>query len=259
MTKSIHIGQLMLQRVHSLLGNGCDMDKAMFGTRRMKLPLRVISSGRKISTFLRRQGWEDSQWNFVITEAGVRATIRRQILKLVDDAPNKHCTLDPAPTWLVELHSPTYNIYLSCYKEITDRLLRDAITENDVCHLLLKKTKGLDKCDLKNHRHMSFFTFLSIVLERVVSQQLTEFLETSNALPKNCLKCKVLIEKQHSTESALLWTFSDVCKAISDGNVCLLGCPDLSSSFEMVDHNILLKRLEILFGVNGSALEWLQS
>ena len=65
--------------------------------------------------------------------------------------------------------------------------------------------------------------------------------------------------KQHSTKSALLRFFSDICRALDGGNVCLLGLLDLSAAFDTVDHHILLKRLEISFGVNGPALELLRS
>ena len=39
----------------------------------------------------------------------------------------------------------------------------------------------------------------------------------------------------------------------------LLGMFDLSAAFDTVDHSILLRRLEISFGIRGSALEWFSS
>ena len=53
--------------------------------------------------------------------------------------------------------------------------------------------------------------------------------------------------------------FSDICRALDGSNVCLLGLLDLSAAFDMIDHHILLKRLETSFGINGPALELLRS
>jgi len=43
------------------------------------------------------------------------------------------------------------------------------------------------------------------------------------------------------------------------GNICLLGLLDLSAAFDTVDHEVLLKRLEITFGIEAAALASLKS
>ena len=51
----------------------------------------------------------------------------------------------------------------------------------------------------------------------------------------------------HSTETALLRGCNDVLSGLDDRNVCLLVLLDLSSAFDIIDHGILLHRLETSF------------
>ena len=39
----------------------------------------------------------------------------------------------------------------------------------------------------------------------------------------------------------------------------VLALLDLSAAFDTIDHNILIKRLKIIFGIDGTALEWIKS
>ena len=64
---------------------------------------------------------------------------------------------------------------------------------------------------------------------------------------------------QHSKETALLKVMNDILTDCDSGNVSLLNLLDLSAAFDTIDHGILLQRLEIIFGVSGTALEWFKS
>ena len=55
-------------------------------------------------------------------------------------------------------------------------------------------------------------------------------------------------------ESALLKVHSDFSMALGKGYVALLGLFDLIVAFDTVDHNVLLKRLEVSFGVCSTQL-----
>ena len=59
--------------------------------------------------------------------------------------------------------------------------------------------------------------------------------------------------------TAVLNVVTDILAALDRGHISLLGMFDLSAAFDTVDHSILLRRLEISFGIWGAALEWFSS
>ena len=63
----------------------------------------------------------------------------------------------------------------------------------------------------------------------------------------------------NSTETALLKVKADILMAMDNQEVTCLVLLDLSASFNMVDHSILLNHLENHFGIRGMALQWIES
>jgi len=66
----------------------------------------------------------------------------------------------------------------------------------------------------------------------------------------------------HSTDTAVLHVLSEILTAADRGDfsaLVLLDLLDLSAAFDTVDHEVLLKLLDISYGVTGCALKWLQS
>ena len=60
----------------------------------------------------------------------------------------------------------------------------------------------------------------------------------------------------HLTEIALLKIHNDILAAMDDGRVTALTLLDLSAAFDIIDHTILLRRLDDWFGESGKALDW---
>jgi len=54
----------------------------------------------------------------------------------------------------------------------------------------------------------------------------------------------------HSTETAILRVLSDIILAVDRGDVAALVLLDLSAAFDTVDHDILLQRLRVTFGIS---------
>ena len=92
---------------------------------------------------------------------------------------------------------------------------------------------------LKNYRPVSNLTFMSKIVEKLVSGQLVGYLQSNNLMPR----FQSAYRRHHSTETALLRVISDIVGAVDRGNVTLLGLLDLSAAFDTVDHTILLDRL----------------
>ena len=65
--------------------------------------------------------------------------------------------------------------------------------------------------------------------------------------------------RHHSAETAVTKVYSDILGAADDDKLSLLILLDLSAAFDLVDHSILLKRLESTYGFDGLTLEWFQN
>jgi len=63
----------------------------------------------------------------------------------------------------------------------------------------------------------------------------------------------------HSSETALLSLLSQIYMAIDHSHLSLLVLFDISSAFDMVDHEILLQRFQLSCGMSNSPLLWFKS
>ncbi|MDF4280558.1 reverse transcriptase family protein [Vibrio parahaemolyticus] len=119
---------------------------------------------------------------------------------------------------------------------------------------LLKKPT-LDPEVLANYRPISNLPFMSKILEKVVADQLCDFLHDNNLFEEFQSGFRV----HHSTETALVKITNDLLIASDKGLASVLVLLDLSAAFDTTDHQILLQRLDHLIGLKGSALSWFKS
>src|SRR6218665_2756597 len=97
---------------------------------------------------------------------------------------------------------------------------------------------------LTNYRPIGNVSFVSKIIEKIIAFQMTSYLETNNLLPG----IQSGFRKGHSTETLLLRLLSDVYAVIDSSQLTLLALFDVSAAFDTVDHEILLKRLNVSFG-----------
>ena len=175
------------------------------------------------------------------------------LVKLVQQAPNKNCALDPAPTWIVKKSIDVLALFVAVLVNTSIR----SFPSSQKCAIVtpILKKPSLDMCDLSNYRPVSNLSFISKILERSVYVQMNIYLQDNELLPEK----QSAYRKFHSTETALLDMLSDVHKAADSGHVTLLALLDQSSAFDVIDHGILIDTLRHLFGFVGVVLEWVRS
>ena len=117
------------------------------------------------------------------------------------------------------------------------------------------KKPNLDSDDPKNFRPISNLTFISKVIERSVAEQLKLHFHQSDKMPT----LQSAYRAGHSTETALIKVISDIIDAMDCQKITLLSLLDMSAAFDTVDHEILLRRLEVSYGVRGQVLDWFTS
>ena len=170
------------------------------------------------------------------------------VKKLIMKAPPKTCILDPIPTAV--LRSCIDELLPITHKEeklsLTTGVMSDLYKHAIVIPLL--KQPGADLV-FKNFRSVSTLPFMSKIIEKAVSQQLSEHV-TKYELSE---ELQSAYKSKHSTEKALIKIIYDMLLETDSQNIVVMAFLDLSAAFDTVDHNILLTRFETLFGVQKSA------
>jgi len=155
----------------------------------------------------------------------------------------KSCSLDPIPTFIfLPLFTHTVNASL-LWGRLPD-------SQKHAIVMPLLKKPGQDTTDMNNYRLVSNLSFMLKLIERVVANQLNEYLSANNLL----LRFQSAYRKGHSTETTLLRVWSDMLMAADERTVTLL--LDMSSVF---DHLILLQRLQVVVANGDTALDWIWS
>ncbi len=177
------------------------------------------------------------------------------VRKLIMSSPTKSCNLDPVPTWLLkdcidELLPPITSL-------INDSLSTGRFPNSMKCATVtpILKKSNMNPEVLKNYRPVSNLPFISKTIERVAAAQLTQYM-TDNNLHE---VYQSAYKQYHSTETALLKIQNDVLCDIDQGNPVILVLLDLSAAFDLIEHSILLDRMENVLGIKGVALDWFKS
>ena len=169
--------------------------------------------------------------------------------------PGKQCASDPLPTRLLK---DNVDVLAPFLVELFNRSMAlgvvPSVFKAAYVTPLLKKA-DLDPTDAKSYRPISNLSVLSKLLERLVARQLLDYLVASRLLPE----LQSAYRANHSTETAVLRVLADILLAVDAGDVALLTLLDLSAAFDTVDHDTLLRRLRVSYGLGGGVHRWFQS
>ena len=176
-----------------------------------------------------------------------------ELLKAIQRLPNKQCASDPIPTWLLKKIS---GMILPFVKSMVNQSFSEGIVPKSLksASLLVKKP-SLDHNVASYYRPISNLPVLSKLSERFVLNRVMSYLNNSNLL----LTHQSAYRRHHPTETAVTKVYSDILGAADDVGLSLLILLDLSAAFDLVDHSILLKRLESSYGFDGFTLEWFKN
>ena len=223
--------------------------------------------GTRIHVFLYKENsWYSSRhWRFAISDfltpgpgcqfTKFDALICNDVTQLIRRLPPKRSALDPWSTWILKEYaddiSPSLtkivNLSMSCGSVYAN--LKEAYIT-----LLLKKPT-LDKSDINNYRPISNLSVLFKLLERAVCTHFVSYLNVNSLMPRH----QSAYRWHYSTETALAFVFSELISALDDGNLALMALLALSAASDCIDHDILLSRLNITYGIGNMVHSWISS
>ena len=162
---------------------------------------------------------------------------------------NKATGTDRIGPRLLKLAAPyiTNEITYICNHSITMSVFPSKWKEAKVAPLHKSGTHE----ELNNYRPISILPVLSKVLEKHVHKSLSEFLHEHSLLHKT----QSGFRAKHSCETALVNMVDLWLDAMDHGQMVGVVLVDFNKAFDLVDHEILLNKLEI-YGIKDEALLW---
>ena len=175
------------------------------------------------------------------------------MLKLLKALPIRKATgLDQIPCRLIKEAAPVIAESLRC---IFNKSIETGIFPTEWKKAKMTPIyKANDKDLPDNYRPISVIPDIAKVFERIVFNQLYDYLSTNNLLSKYQSDFRPF----HSTLYALLEATTEWFQKLDQGWVNSIVFLDLAKAFDTVDHGILISKLSN-YGIKATSLEWFKS
>jgi hypothetical protein len=236
---------------HTSVGDLCEQFADFFNEKINKIRRNLEIQGSSDSSLTHSGPYREN----ILTELStLRPATEEEVRKIIAKSKSTSCSLDPVPTWLLKECS-------ECLLPVITKIVNMSLSTSEVSSKLKEALVGplikkalLDSDIFKNYRPVSNLSYISKIIEKIVSVRYNEHLMQNNLKEE----MQSAYSKNHSTETALLKVQDDILLAIDDGKVVVLVLLDLSAAFDTIDHNIMLDRLESR-NITGPALQWFRS
>ena len=138
-----------------------------------------------------------------------------------------------------------------------------------ICNLSIKLTSFPDKCkvtkiwplyktclrtDPKNFRPILLLPLISKITEQIFHDQTMNFLSDNNVL----YKYHSFFRKFYSADTCLSYLHDKITKGFNSGLLTGMALIDLQKVFDIIDHNILIKKMPFL-GFTDEKIKWCTS
>jgi hypothetical protein len=169
-----------------------------------------------------------------------RTTCTEEIMKILEETKLKNsCGHDRIPmSFLVDGREYLAEVLANLFNKI---FLGDDIPESWKISRIIPLHKKGNKGLAENYRPISNICSIAKIYEKLILKRIQE-LEKFNNIDLTG-KTQHGFKKQHSTQTAMLELQNDVAELMDDNNYVGLVSLDLSAAFDVVNHELLIKRL----------------
>ena len=183
----------------------------------------------------------------------LRHTSVEEVMKIIKSIDSKKAAgLDGIPSYFIKVALPIISQSLvgvfnrSIHKEIFPKGLK-----------LAKVTpihKANSKDDFNNYRPISVLSSVAKIFERIVFNQLYEYMNSNHLLSQKQSGSRPL----HSTATVLLEATTEWLTNIDEGKMNCVTFLDFTKVFDTVNHIILLQKLRY-YGIAEQSMKWFES
>lgn len=166
---------------------------------------------------------------------------------------SKATGLDKIPAKILKMAS---NIIAPSLAFIFNLSLATGIYVNDWKYARVSplfKSDSRRKCE--NYRPISILPIVSKIFEKEVFRQVYSYLTENSMLSK----FQSGFRPKHSTVTSLIQMCDEWLENMDNGRLNGVVFLDIRKAFDSINHNILLKKMEITFAISSTELQWFES